>query len=296
MKALTLRSALVLPYVAWVTLGLVPRDLSAQEVDRTLPAPPDGTLKIAVSAGTVRVFGWDRDSVRVTGELGAGAKALDFTVRGPGTRIRVVPDPTADAVSGSDIEIHAPRRSHIAARTAGASVEIVDVQGGIDVTTISGSIRISGTPRTVFAESGTGDVFIEARSKIVRAHSVDGGVTIRGAHGFVNASTVSGDVVVVGEDFWEGEIISVAGDILFEGSFEPGAELFYFENHSGSIELRLPDRVVADFTITALGAPVQNEFTDGSERVFTTGKGGPHLRIKSFKGPVRIRKAAPPSG
>jgi hypothetical protein len=290
MKALTFLS------VASIALGFMPGGLSAQQVDRTLPAEGDGSIKIAISAGAVRVVAWDKDSVRVTGELGEGMESLDFSVRGPETRIRVVPDPGAGTVSGSEIEVHAPRRSHIAARTAGASVEIVDLQGGVDVTTISGTIRISGAPRTVFAESGTGDVFVDGRSKIVRAHSVDGGVTLRGAHGFVNASTVSGDLIVVGEELWEGELTSVAGDIVFEGSFEPGAELFYFENHSGGIDLRLPPLIAADFTITALGAPVENEFADGSERVFTTGKGGPQLRIKSFKGPVRIRKATRPSG
>lgn len=264
----------------------------AQEVDETRAALRDGTVKISVAAGTVRIIGWERDSVRVSGNRGRGVSELRFEVEGPATGIRLIPDPEAVETSGTSLEIRVPRASQVAVRTASASVQIDGVAGTADVTTISGAIRVSGAARSVYAESGTGDIALEVETKLVRAHSVDGRVTVRGARGFLDVSTVSGDIELRGSALWEGEVTSVSGDVRFEGTFEPGAEQFYFENHEGLIELRLPEGIRADFAITTYGGQVRNELFDPSARTFSTGRGGPQLRIKNFKGSIRLLKAA----
>ncbi len=276
---------------ALATLSISPLPSLAQEVDETRGALRDGTVKISVAAGTVRIIGWERDSVRVSGTRGRGAADLRFEVEGPATGIRLIPDPDAAEAGGASLEIRVPRASHVAVRTASASVEIAGVAGTADVTTISGAIRVSGSARSVYAESGTGDITLEVETKLVRAHSVDGRVTVRGARGFLDISTVSGDIDLEGGALWEGEVTSVSGDIRFEGTFEPGAEQFYFENHEGLIELRLPEQIRADFAITTYGGQVQNELFDRAARTFSTGRGGPQLRIKNFKGSIRLLKA-----
>lgn len=281
----------------FVTVGLVAASgpLAAQAVREARPADPEGSVKIALSTGSLRVIGWSRDSVAVSGRPGGPDAWLALEVEGPAAGIRIVTDRDAGAPSPADLEVRVPAGSQVAIRAAAASVDVSGVEGTVDVTSVSGDIRVSGSPRSVFAESGTGTLVLETTTKLVRAHSVDGDLTVRGAHGFVDASTVSGDILLEGRGLWEGEVTSVSGDIRFEGSFVSGATLFYFENHAGAIELRVPPRLVASFTITSYTGSVENRLRPGTPGSFSTGKGGPEIRIKSFKGPIRILAASPGS-
>lgn len=260
------------------------------DVDQRRQAARDGTVKITNAVGTVRVTGWDRDTVWVAGRLGSTADRLEFSTTDRETRIRVVLPSDSHVLAGSLLEIRVPRGSHIAARTSAADIDVKDVDGAVDLESVSGSITVTGHPRMVYAESAGGDVLIDAISKVVRAKSVDGRVKVLQARGYLEVSTVSGGAEVQGRGIWEGEITSVTGDIAFSGDFDPSGS-FYFESHSGTIELRLPDDISADFDVMSLkGGAIQNEFASTERRSFSTGGGGTQLRIKSFKGKVKLLK------
>ena len=54
--------------VAAVALAALPAVAAAQErVNQTRPAPPDGVVQIENAAGSVRVIGWERAEVAVSG-------------------------------------------------------------------------------------------------------------------------------------------------------------------------------------------------------------------------------------
>ena len=278
-----------LSVVLLMTCAVIPA--SAQDrLEEARPASRDGTVKITNAAGSVRVIGWDRDSVAVRATLGAGAERLLFSTNERETRIRVVLDREARDIAGTQLEVRVPRRSQVAIRTSSADIDVSHVSGTLDLESVSGAIRVSGTPRMVYAESAGGDIDVEVSAKVVRAKSVDGDVTVRTARGYLEVATVSGDASVLAEQVWEGEVTSVSGAIRFEGGFDPNGS-FFFESHGGRIELILPSNIDADFDITTLaGARVQNAFAPSSERSFSTGRGGTQVRIKSFKGDVVLIK------
>lgn len=264
--------------------------LAQRSVDQSRPAARDGTVKITNAVGFVVVTGWDGDTVRVTGRLGEVAERLEFTGGERETRIRVVLPPDAHVLEGSRLEVRVPRGSHVAVRTSAADVEVRDVEGGLDLESVSGSITVVGRPRMVYAESAGGDLLIDAISKVIRARSVDGRVEVRRARGYLEVSTVSGAAEVTGQNVWEGEVTSVTGDITYAGDFDPSGS-FYFESHSGAIELRLPGDISADFDVISLkGGAIENHFASPRQRSFSAGGGGTQIRIKSFKGKVRILK------
>ncbi len=265
--------------------------LAQTRVNETKPAAHDGTVKIAMTVGSLRVVGWREGSVTVTGTLGAGTERLDFETGGRKTFIRVVLPREVSNVTGSHLEIHVPRGSTVAVRTAGADIEVKDVNGSLDLESVSGGIHVTGSARMVYAESATGDVELDVAAKVIRAKSIDGAVTVRGALGFVEVSTVSGSASLIGTRVWEGEVTSVSGPIHFEGDFQPEGS-FYFESHSGTIDLVFSPHVSADFEVTAVGgATLENEFAPPNQRAFSIGGGRAQVKIKSFKGRVRIRNA-----
>ncbi len=261
-----------------------------QPIDESRPVSRDGTIKITNAVGSVRVVGWDRDTVAISGSLGAGAARLVFETNARETRLRVVLDRDARDISGTDLVVQVPRHSQVAVRTSSADIDVSHLSGSLDLESVSGSIRVSGTPRMVYVESAGGDIDIEVSTKVVRAKSIDGNVTVRVARGYVEVSTVSGSATVLGERVWEGEMTTVSGDIHFTGDFDPDGS-FSFESHGGDIELVLPDGINADFEITTLrGVQVRNDFAPARDRSFSVGRGGTQIRIKSFKGNVLLKK------
>jgi DUF4097 and DUF4098 domain-containing protein YvlB len=267
-----------------------PAAFAQQAVSEGRAAAPDGTVKITNAVGSVRVSGWDRDSVALSGTLGAGAERLEFSVEARETRIRVVVPAEAHTVGGSRIELRVPRGSHVAVRTTAADIEVEGVVGALDLESVSGGIRVTGTPHMVYAASAGGDVQLDVVSKVVRAKSLNGDVTVLRARGYLEVSTVSGAARVTGQRVWEGEITSVSGSIRFEGDFDPDGS-FDFESHSGDIELVLPAGLRADFDLTTLeGGRVVNDFAPATARSFTVGGGGTRIHITSFKGVITLRR------
>ena len=62
----------------------------AEPIDRTVDAEPDGVLEVSNVAGEILIEGWDRDEVRVTGELSDDAERLDVINDGDRVIVRVV--------------------------------------------------------------------------------------------------------------------------------------------------------------------------------------------------------------
>src|SRR5690606_20444708 len=81
-----------------------------QTVDRTVAAQPRGQVVITNVAGDIQIQGWDRDEVRVRGELDRGVKTLEVTAAGERTLINVVPERGRDHAAAR-LSLQVPRHS-----------------------------------------------------------------------------------------------------------------------------------------------------------------------------------------
>lgn len=278
--------------VALVTMMWAGELFAQRPLDERLAATPDGTVKITSAVGTVTVHGWALDTVAVSGYLGDPGARLEFSSEGRETRIRVVLPEGTGSRQAAKLEVNVPRGSHVAVRSSTADITVEEVEGAVDLESVAGDIRIRGRPRMVYAETAGGDVDVNALSKVIRASSLNGDVTVIGARGYIEVSTVGGRAQVMGTEVWEGEVRSVSGDIEFRGTFDSGGS-FYFESHSGNIDITIPARARADFDLTTIiGGRVTNDFAASAERTFSIGGGGTQVRVKTFKGEIRIREEA----
>jgi hypothetical protein len=134
--------------VAALALATLPA--AAQErVDERRPAAPDGTVAIETTGGSVRVEGWDRSEVAVTGSVGPGADHL--SLRGDGRKIRVEVEPSLhEHVGHADLTVKVPARSQVRVESFQARVEVSDVTGGVRVETVNGGIVVSGAAGQVY--------------------------------------------------------------------------------------------------------------------------------------------------
>jgi DUF4097 and DUF4098 domain-containing protein YvlB len=254
---------------------------AGQDVNRTLSAARDGSIEIENLAGSVRVIGWDKGQIEITGTLGRGTEELEIESERDETRIEVViPSGTYRDLEGSDLVIRVPRGSEVSVETVSADIEVDGVNGSVDAETVSGNVDVRGAPQSVSAESVSGDVTVEGGPKEVELASVSGNIEFED-----------------GGDLEDGEFESVSGNIRARADFGSGD--FEFETVSGTIEVRVPSGVSAEFDVETFSGSIRADFGPrvdsgdygmGKTLSFSLGSGDASISISSFSGSIRILK------
>src|SRR5882672_651782 len=284
-----------------LALALLGRQATAQaRIAERWPLDPGGSVRIVNPFGSIRVLGWDADSVAVSGSV--GPRAGRFSAAGdPHVRTLGV-----DSGPGAaEVEIHVPRRATVWVKSVTATIEVEGVDGTLDLTSQGGGIRVVGTPQDVTAETMDGAVELAGGTGRARLKTVSGGILLRGASQDLSASTLSGRIVVRaagwqrgGTGVQRGRFESVTGDVRFEGEVGRGG-VVEVETQSGTIELRMPASTVADFDLLTIGGTITNHLGDappkpraagtGQELRFSTGAGGAQVTARSFRGPILLQ-------
>ena len=239
--------------------------LADRAVEETRPASADVEVSVELIAGSVRIIGWDRNEVQITGTIGDDVEELD--VSGSSDRI--------------SIEVALP----------GGRRNLRDVDADLEIHVPAGS--------TVETETVSADISVEGVSGEVEMESVSGDITIEGAMREAEAATVSGDIHLTSDDpLREGEFASVSGDIEFRAALDANGE-FSFASVSGDIELRLPSNTSAEFSIETFSGRIDNEFGPQAEKdseylpskslEFSIGSGSASVEAESFSGRVSLR-------
>jgi hypothetical protein len=279
-----------------LAMALMSSSANAQtKVNRGLQLDATGAVRVYNLVGSVRVTGWNRDSVVVRGTLGKGNT---LHMGGGGAGLKMFIEGMDDRnPARADIEVIVPVRAKVWIKTATASIDVRDVTGSLDLYVVGGDIKVTGNPADVNAEAIDGSITIIGSPAWVRAKSASGDVSLDGSSPDVTISTVSGRIDVDGTKFEKAKFESVTGSIRFAGSFQRGG-LVNFDSHSGSIEIGIPAGSPADFDVVSIAGAISNKLTRsrpvpgrygrGAELTTSSGDGGTRVVVRSFKGPVTL--------
>ena len=270
-------------------------------IDRRMPLAPDGTIRITNLAGIVRLHGWDRDSIAVTGEVGRGSKG--FFMGGDRTAVKLGVDIPNDDVTGAEpltLEVWVPMGSRVRVKSTRGSIVVDGVTGSLDLGSTSGEIRVTGVPRELTVETMDGDMELEGAVVWLRARSAGGDITVRGGAEDLVSASVSGAVTVTGGPVRAARLETMTGNIVFEASIARGAVLD-LGTHSGAVRVLLPKGSTPTVEATTVAAPIDNNLTpqramirgDGRELALSLG-GDARLTVRSFKGAVTLAWGGPP--
>ncbi len=271
-----------------------------QRIDRRIPLNADASIRVLNLVGSIRVIGWDKDTLAVTGTLAAGAgKFFYFGGGARGAKLGVDLPDDASTDQKSDLEVHVPARAKLWIKAATATIEVTDFRGGLDLYSVSGSITVKGAPAQVSAESMDGAIDISGTTPFARVKTADGSIKLTGTAEDVTATTVGGSISVQDEGFQRGRFETVTGDITFTGTVPRGASLTA-ESHSGKIAIVVPSDVKADFYVSNFQGAIVNELSSararpvrergGQELSFEMGLGGADVSARNFKGEVALKR------
>lgn len=285
--------------IALGALILVASPLAAQKkIERRIPLGMEGAFRVMNMVGSVVVHGWSKDTVLIRGTLATGDKLYaggGYT----GAKMFIESANERDP-KPTNLEIWVPSGARLWVKTATANIDVDGVDGGLDLYTVSATIDVTGSPRELNAEAIDGDIHITGSPAWVRAKSASGAVTFQGGSSDAAFSTVSGVVKVDGGVFERTKIETVTGNIGFNGRIDRSGT-FDFDTHSGTVDIAIPDRTNASFSVVTIAgsitnnvsrtSPVPGRFGRGSELTTDMGEGGAKISVRTFKGPVTIRRS-----
>jgi hypothetical protein len=266
-------------------------------------AGPMTPLKIFGVAGSVRLVGWDRDSIMVTSR--SRPQGFFFIPDPAGVklgvdqyRIGVLEERANDAVTPYHFVVYLPRQSRIAVRTTSADIDGTDVSGWFS--TASGGIHLSGMASgTLDVESINGNIDVNVSTSWLRARTGRGRLIVRGAIQDVDASTVDGELDVATSSVMHGRFSSVTGDIRYAGAPAAGS-IFDFSNHSGAVDMALPRDVSAAFDLSSITGVIESVLgqarpvAGGAHALrLNLGHSDAQLTVRTFKGTIRLRPSQP---
>jgi len=277
---------------------VVSSPLAAQKkVERKIPLGMEAALRIVNMVGSVVVHGWNKDTLMVRGTLGSGDS---FFMGGGYTGAKMFVESANDRdPKPARLEVWVPARARVWVKTATASIDVSDVTGGLDLYTVSGTIDVTGNPHELNAEAIDGDIHITGSPPWVRAKSASGTIVFQGASSDAAFSTVSGAVKVDGGVFERTKIETVTGNINFSGQLDRSGA-FDFDTHSGSIDIAIPEKTPATFSVVTIAggitnnlsktSPIPGRFGRGAELTTDVSGGGAKVSVRAFKGQVTIRR------
>ena len=164
-------------------------------VKQTHPQAHGGRVEIENIAGQVRVRGWDRDEVSLTGTLGPGQR-LDVNESADRLQFEVVYPRSSRNGNGAQLELRVPRGAVLQAEVVSADLDVDQIDlARLQLKSVSGEVVAAGRAKEARLESVSGDVRSTVATTRLNLSTVSGEIAApSGASGQVSAESVSGDI------------------------------------------------------------------------------------------------------
>ncbi len=284
-----------------VLLSCCPLFLGAQQkVSLGHGASSTVSVRLMAAVASVKVIGWDKDSVDLSGVVAKGSR-VELMSGAPAGAARgmkgYIESPNDLAVREGNITLRVPRDARVWLKTGSADIDVTGMTGGIDANVVGGSITVHGNTKELRAESMDGNIVIDGVAEWARLKTATGDITLKGGTD-VAAATISGTIRSFGGDVERARLETTTGALLFYSGVAKSASI-ELETHSGAIELALPRKIDIEVEVATITGTIENFWTkmqpslgrESRGMTLTTqgGTGGGRIVVRSFKGNIVLR-------
>jgi DUF4097 and DUF4098 domain-containing protein YvlB len=272
-----------------------------QKIDIRRAATPTVSVRLSGAIQRVTIRGWDKDSMSLTGSVGAGSRLEGgpLNVTGPLTGMKFYVEAQAEDIRNNQLELYVPRKSAVWVKLGSADIDMREFEGGADLNIVAGSIRVGGKPRELIAEAMDGSIYFDGSTDYARIKTASGDIQLASEGSDYTVSSVSGSIIVGDGTYQRARFETVTSSIIFGGSVARGGEV-KFETHSGPIELRFKAKTDVEIEAETVTGAIENSLTQGrslpgrenrgASWSVVSGNGGARVQARSFKGNIRIIK------
>ena len=248
------------------------------------PASANVTMRIYVPAGRIRVGVWNRDSIHVSGTIGASAVMFGGGNRTHvklGVEPKITGDPTLPAV---DWVVTIPRGARVWIKMIDGAVSVTGTTGELEMYNVRGSVDAQNVSGVTSIESIDAPVTVTGARGDVRVRGGAGAVRLDDVRGTLSVATVSGSVTL-SQLLASGRVETIGGSIgLTTGSL--AKEAIELQTHSGNIALTLDAARTPRLLLSSRAGPILGDKLTGADAFGV-------IDARSFKGRIMLRTMAP---
>lgn len=278
-------------------LSTISASWAGDPIDEKIEAEQGVSVLIENVHGLVKITGWDRPELHVTGELADDAERVVVSEEYGRVLVRVLM-PRSGSSSETELIVSAPASSPLVVETVSADIEVTGMNESQRLNTVGGDVITHSTGKTLEVKSATGDIRVtgDGMTRESRVTSVSGDVTVSGVTGEVDAKSVSGDVSIEGNRINRVRLTSTSGDLRLTGGVENDPRLV-LESISGDAILEIDGELVGEFDVRTMSGEItscfgpgaeDHEFGAGQRLQFTDEEGRAEVRIKTMSGDVKL--------
>lgn len=285
-----------------LTLAASPAD-AQQKVDIRRATTGDVSVRLGGSIGSLRIVGWDRDSVAIVGALPPGVRmdgGFGGDGRTPSRGVKFYLDSPNDAATATaTLELRVPRGARVWVKSGTADIDARDVTGGLDLNVIGGKVTVNASPRELQVEAMDAAVTIDGTPGWLRAKTASGDITLRGGSDDLALTSVSGALRVEGGSVARGRLETVTGDITF-AALTSAAGALDVDSHSGTVDLALTEKVGFTLTASSITGTIENRFSRtrpavgregrGAELALDAGNSSARITVRTFRGTIVVHR------
>jgi hypothetical protein len=287
--------------LGFATVMLAPAMAWAQQpVLRGHAASSEVSVRLVAAAGSVRVVGWERDSVELSGSVPVGSRVEFASSEGVAKGMKMyVEAPSERTARDGRLVLRVPAGARVWVKTGSADIDVIGVTGGLDLNVVGGSITVHGNPRELRAESMDGNVLVAGTPVWLRAKTATGDITMTGGGEDLGASTISGDILSRGGPVERMKLESTTGAIRVANESARSGTLD-IDTHSGLVELELARGGAVELDLATITGAIDNGWSRAAPAKGREGRGmtlmtssgmggGTRIIVRSFKGAIKVR-------
>jgi len=295
------------------------QSFAGEKVNQSIELNDATHVSIENLRGQVSIKGWNKDSVKVVGEIDDKAEQFIFEQVGTDIKIKVVMPKHMNGRwqnGGSDLTINVPKKIRLAFTGVSTNVMIKDIEkstdiksvsGNVDVetlseyveiATVSGDITSEGLAGKVSLSTVSGDILDENSQGRIKFKAVSGNLKTRSKANEVFVNTVSGEIDLQLNEVDELVISTVSGDVDGDLSLNNDG-LVKMSSVSGDIDLAFENEVHANFRLKSnAGGDLINQITNdkakhakygpSSKLYFETGNGNASVKASTVSGRIKL--------
>jgi len=297
--------------------------VAGQKIDEQISVPANKRIFIDNQRGDIRVEGWDKAELKISGEL--DDKAQGYRLEVENDRIEfIVKMPRSQNYGwnrgdGSELVIYMPNSSELELSGVNVNVVASKLNNGTDIDVVNGDITLNAIRGDISVETVNGNVSATDLTGDIRYETVNGEINDNNSNGTLRFTAVNGDIKST-TSAEEVRLENVNGDIDFKlnklkklristvnGESEvhinqlmKGAQISY-ESVSGDVEFFFSDELSAQFEIEAhANGKIVNELSNdkvkkakygpSSELEFSINGGDADIEIDTISGRIELRK------
>lgn len=279
------RNAAKLAVLAFACIALVTASAQTRKEFR-YTVGPKATVIVVNRFGPISVHPSGSNQVIATATLHSNKVEVDENHNGNRVELRTHLLQNVNPQEGQiDYDVQVPADAMVNVRTATGSLSAQGLQGDVVLVADAGNVDARNL--------SNGYVHIKTLNGPVSLANISNGqLDVTSVGGDINMNAVTGSRVSVN---------TASGKIVYVGDFGGDGD-YTLSNHSGDIDVTLPQNASVDITARSVTGSVQNDFplsqkthtsfaaTQGRSFAGTSNSAGSSVQLRSFSGKIRLKK------